>query len=120
MLDRPVGLSVAANVESCGTRFAASVHLIHMLDSILVFIQAHPLLAWLGSMGAAGVVGGYALRGRDLVRRGIRQRKNAEIAASGGVHSLPSTRVPCPECAESILPEARRCPFCRSVVADRI
>ena len=56
MLDRPVGLSVAANVESCGTRFDASVHLIHMLDSVLVFITSasSPPVARLNGRGGSG------------------------------------------------------------------
>ena len=44
-----------------------------------------------------------------------RMRKHAGVALT-----LPDGRVPCPECAEAILPQARRCPYCRQAVIGRI
>lgn len=59
-------------------------------------------------------VGG--LRMKDLIQRGLARRRLERLSASGALANLPSGRVPCPECAEAILPEARRCPYCRSAV----
>jgi hypothetical protein len=91
-----------------------------MGNSLAVWLVANPLLAWLGVMAAGGIVGGYVLRGRDLIRRGLRHRRAELLAAHGAGPTLPSGRVACPECAEAILKEARRCPFCRSVVIGRV
>jgi len=38
------------------------------------------------------------------------------IAAAGDRRD--GTRLPCPECAEDILPDARRCPYCQATLAD--
>jgi hypothetical protein len=43
-----------------------------------------------------------------------------ELAQHGALPALPPGRVPCPECAEAILPAARRCPYCRSVVTPQV
>jgi hypothetical protein len=61
-------------------------------------------------------VGAYGLTMRDLVRRGRLHRRAEELRRQGDLRALPEGRVPCPGCAEAILPAARRCPFCRSVV----
>jgi len=70
------------------------------------------------AMFIASVVGAsaYTLAIRDLVRRGRLHRRAEELLRSGAGLALPEGRVPCPECTEAILPTARRCPFCRSVV----
>ena len=57
-----------------------------------------------------------ALRMKDLVSRGLARRRMEKLSAGGALSVLPAGRVPCPECAEAILPQARRCPYCRSVV----
>ena len=73
----------------------------------------------LGGIVAAGAgVGAYALAMRDLVRRGRLHRKDEALIRSG-VPVLTAGRVPCPECAELILPAAKRCPYCRSAVTPR-
>lgn len=46
-------------------------------------------------------------RGSKQVSDGIIEAKSIE------------TRIPCPMCAEKILPEAKICPFCKSVVGTR-
>jgi hypothetical protein len=38
------------------------------------------------------------------------------LAAAGDRRDL--TRLPCPECAEDVLPEARRCPYCHNALAE--
>jgi hypothetical protein len=38
------------------------------------------------------------------------------LAAAGDRRDL--TRLPCPECAEDVLPEARRCPYCHAALAE--
>ena len=78
-----------------------------------------PLLLFLGIVGAGAGAGAYALTMRDLVRRGRLHRRSEELAQRGELAQLPDGRVPCPECAEAILPAARRCPYCRSVVPPR-
>ncbi|MEP6620903.1 MAG: hypothetical protein ABJE47_16380 [bacterium] len=65
------------------------------------------------------VVGVGSLRMKDLIQRGLAQRRLARLGASGALASLPAGRIPCPECAEAILPEARRCPYCRSAVTSQ-
>ena len=62
----------------------------------------------------------YGLTMRDLVRRGRLHRERERLLDAGESLALPNGRVPCPECAEAILPQARKCPFCRSVVLGRI
>lgn len=79
-----------------------------------------PLLLWLGVVVAGGAVAAYSLRIRDLVRRGLLHRRAEQLAARGMMMELPAGRVACPECAEAILSAARKCPYCRSVVAGRI
>jgi hypothetical protein len=76
-----------------------------------------PYILWVGVI-AAGVGGGtYALTMRDLVRRGRLHRRGEELLRRGETRELPEGRIPCPECAEAILPAARRCPFCRHPVS---
>lgn len=48
-------------------------------------------------------------RGPKQVSDGINRSKPAKDAASKG-----EDRVPCPYCAEAILPAAKKCPHCRS------
>lgn len=79
-----------------------------------------PLILFVGVIAAGAGVGAYSLSMRDLVRRGRLHRRTEELLASGNAPVLPDGRVPCPECAEAILPAARRCPFCRSVVTPRM
>jgi hypothetical protein len=69
---------------------------------------------------AGAGVGAFGLRFRDLIRRGLLHRRREELVRSGMDLALPDGRVPCPECAEAILPTARRCPYCRQVVEGRI
>lgn len=38
------------------------------------------------------------------------------LAAAGDRRD--STRLPCPECAERVLPDARRCPYCHAGLAE--
>ena len=70
----------------------------------------------LGAMFFMLFFGVGGLRMKDLIQRGLARRRLARLRASGALAALPTGRVPCPECAEAILPEARRCPFCRSTV----
>jgi len=69
-------------------------------------------------LAAAGAVCVYPLAMRDLIRRGRLHRRNEKLRALNGPLGLSDGRVACPECAEAILPQARRCPYCRSVVAE--
>ena len=76
-----------------------------------------------GLVVAAGAGAGvYGLSMRDLIRRGRLHRQRERLLAQGNspLPALPPGRVACPECAEAILPEARRCPYCRSTVAGRL
>jgi len=71
-----------------------------MIDAWLVF----------GGVIAAGAgAGAYGLSMRDLVRRGLLHRHREELTRRGEALILPDGRVPCPECAEAILPAAHRC-----------
>jgi hypothetical protein len=79
-----------------------------------------PFLVFFGVIAAGAGVGAYGLTMRDLVRRGRLHRRAEQLALRGGGRTLPEGRVPCPECMEAILPGARRCPFCRSVVHGRV
>jgi len=79
-----------------------------------------PFLLFLGTLVAGAGAGAYGLTVRDLVRRGRNQRRHEKLERSGALPQLPEGRVPCPECAEAILPAARRCPYCRSVVSPRV
>lgn len=78
-----------------------------------------PYFVFLGVIAVGAGAGAYGLAVRDLVKRGRLRRHHEQLAARGEVVALPDGRVPCPECAEAILPAARRCPFCRSVVIPR-
>jgi hypothetical protein len=71
-----------------------------------------------GSLGAGA--GAYALTMRDLIRRGRLHRQKERLLRAGTPVALPDGRIPCPECAEAILPNARKCPYCRSTVVGRI
>jgi hypothetical protein len=52
------------------------------------------------------------LRGFDKIAgRGSKQVKD------GIAQTRESGRIPCPHCAELILPAAKKCPFCRSDLA---
>ena len=70
----------------------------------------------LGAVMFMLVFGVGGLRMKDLIQRGLARRRLVVLRASGALAALPTGRVPCPECAEAILPEARRCPYCRSAV----
>jgi hypothetical protein len=70
-------------------------------------------------LGVLGV-GIGALRMKDLIQRGLLRRRAQQLSAHGTLPALPPGRVSCPECAEAILPAARRCPYCRSVVAPQL
>jgi hypothetical protein len=78
------------------------------------------LLIFAGIVGLGAGAGAYALTMRDLVRRGRLHRQNERLLREGHPLALPDGRVPCPECAEAILPQARKCPYCRSRVERRI
>ena len=77
------------------------------------------LLIFAGVVGLGAGAGAYALTMRDLVRRGRLHRRKEQLIRDGHPLALPDGRVPCPECAEAILPQARRCPFCRSAIVGR-
>jgi len=54
------------------------------------------------------VVAVFFLRGFDrMAGRGPKQIKD-------GINSTKKGRISCPFCAEAILPEAKKCPFCKS------
>jgi hypothetical protein len=80
----------------------------------------NPLLAFVAIVALGAGAGAYALTMRDLVRRGRLHRRNERLLREGQSPALPDGRVPCPECAEAILPQARKCPYCRSVVVGRV
>jgi hypothetical protein len=75
------------------------------------------LILYVAVVSAGAGVTAYGLTMRDLVRRGRLHRRSEELARLGMPPALPGGRVSCPECAEAILPQARRCPFCRSALA---
>lgn len=75
-----------------------------------------PFIAFIGIVACGAGVGAYSLTMRDLVRRGRLHRRAEQLEVRGETRGLADGRVPCPECAEAILPAARKCPFCRSVV----
>lgn len=81
------------------------------MDAFLIFF---------GVVGAGVGAGVYGLTVRDLIRRGRLHRRNEQLRAAGLALTLQDGRVPCPECREAIMPKARRCPYCRSVVTDRV
>lgn len=63
--------------------------------------------------------GVYGLGVRDLIRRGHLHRRQARLRGEENARALAEGRVPCPECAELILPLARRCPHCLQEVVHR-
>jgi hypothetical protein len=79
-----------------------------------------PVIALVFLMAAGIGAGIYALVMRDLIRRGLQHRRNEQLKTQIAAGAMPVGRVPCPECAEAILPQARRCPYCRSVIAARV
>jgi len=75
----------------------------------------------LGTLALLLFIGVTGLRIKDLIQRGLVHRRSTHLRESGALTTLPLARVPCPECAEAILPQARRCPYCRSaVIAHRV
>ena len=59
------------------------------------------------------------LRGFDRIAgRGPKQVEDGINQSNIGQRNTPSDegRVPCPQCAELILPAAKKCPFCRSEI----
>ncbi|MDQ6633348.1 MAG: hypothetical protein M3Z10_01180 [Gemmatimonadota bacterium] len=78
------------------------------------------LMMEIAAVLGALAVGVGALRMKDLIRRGRLHRRAEQLASHGALPVLPAGRVPCPECAEAILPAARRCPFCRSVITPQL
>jgi hypothetical protein len=95
---------------SCGVRRSTEFY----RGSVNAFLM---LAIAVGLGTGAGV---YALTMRDLVRRGRLHRQKEQLLFKGQPLTLPDGRVPCPECAEAILPQARKCPYCRSVVVGRV
>jgi hypothetical protein len=77
-------------------------------------------LVMIGTLLGVLGVGIGALRMKDLIQRGLVRRRTQQLSAQGALAALPPGRVPCPECAEAILPAARRCPYCRSVVTPQL
>jgi hypothetical protein len=78
------------------------------------------LLMFAGVVGLGAGAGAYALTMRDLIRRGRLHRQKERLLREGHPVALPDGRVPCPDCAEAILPQARKCPYCRSFIGGRI
>jgi hypothetical protein len=57
------------------------------------------------------------LKGFDKIAgRGPKQVSDGIKRADVSRPSNPEGRIPCPQCAEMILPAAKICPFCRSSV----
>jgi ribosomal protein L32 len=81
-------------------------------------MDAFVILAAVVGVGAGAGV--YGLTMRDYIRRGRLRRRKERLQTAGVALTLPDGRVPCPQCGEAIMPTARRCPWCRSVVIDRI
>ena len=73
-----------------------------------------------GIVGLGAGAGAYALTMRDLIRRGRLHRQKERLLREGHPLALPDGRVPCPECAEAVLPQARKCPYCRSSIGGRV
>lgn len=58
----------------------------------------------------------WLLRGFDMIAgRGPKQIRDGTNQARRDVEK-DEQRIPCPNCAEKILPAAKICPFCRSTV----
>jgi hypothetical protein len=72
-------------------------------------------------LALGGFVAGCAfmLHLRDLVRRRMLRRRAHELAIHPTPVMLAHGLVPCPECAEAILPQASQCPYCEAAVAPR-
>lgn len=64
-------------------------------------------------------VAAYVLSFRDLIRRGRLHRRYEELRRHSGTQARADGRVACPECAEAVLPAARRCPYCQEAIAPR-
>jgi hypothetical protein len=79
-----------------------------------------PLLLFVGVIAVGAGAGAYALTMRDLIRRGRLHRQKERLLLAGQAPALSNGRVPCPECAEAVLPQARKCPYCRSMIAGRV
>jgi predicted alternative tryptophan synthase beta-subunit len=79
-----------------------------------------PLLIFVAVVCLGAGAGAYALTMRHLVRRAILHRRKERLLRAGNPIALADGRVPCPECAEAILPQAHKCPYCRSQVRDRV
>ena len=80
----------------------------------------NPLVLFVGVIATGAGATAYALTMRDLIRRGRLHRQKERLLAAGQPTALPDGRVPCPECAEAVLPKARRCPYCRATIVGRI
>jgi hypothetical protein len=80
----------------------------------------NPPLVFVAITAVGAGAGAYALTMRDLVRRGRLHRQKERLLREGQPLALSDGRVPCPECAEAILPQARKCPYCRSVIVGRV
>lgn len=80
----------------------------------------NPIVLFVAVIAVGTGAGAYALTMRDLIRRGRLHRKRERLLAAGQPIGLPDGRVPCPECAETVLPQARRCPYCRASIGGRI
>jgi hypothetical protein len=79
------------------------------------------LVPWLGLSIAVGV--GASRLGRSavlwcLVALIFSPMVGAALVVAGGRPSA-WTRLPCPACAEAILPEARQCPYCQSKLDEQ-
>src|SRR5205814_5251855 len=74
--------------------------------------RVDPLLIFIGVVAAGAGAGVYGLTVRDLIRRGRLHRQKERLLREGQLPALPGERLPCPECAEAILPQARPCPYC--------
>jgi hypothetical protein len=79
-----------------------------------------PLLLFVGVVAVGAGAGTYALTMRDLIRRGRLHRQKEQLLLAGQALTLADGRVPCPECAEAVLPQARKCPYCRSSIVGRV
>ena len=80
----------------------------------------NPVLVYVAVIALGAGAGAYALTMRDLVRRGRLHRQKEQLLLGGQPLTLPEGRVACPECAEAVLPQARKCPYCRSTIGGRI
>jgi hypothetical protein len=76
---------------------------------------------WQFLTALSGFVAGCALvlRVRDLVRRGFLRRRAKDLSLHPTPVMLAYGLIPCPECAEAVLPWASRCPYCESLLSPR-